>query len=88
MSCTYLLKSYAKRPQEYVTLSGKVTTHSIEEFHGLALKYRNKCTDLKHAHYCCKTNKAICIKNLGPPWKLIACYEMFVGIPTEAVELC
>ena len=45
-----------KRPQEYVTPNGKVTANSIEGFYGWALKYHNKHTDLKHAHYCCKTN--------------------------------
>ena len=80
-----LLEGMAKRPQEYVTPNGKVTTNSIEGFHGLALKYRNKRTDLKHAHYCCKTNMAICHKNLGPLWKLIALCEMGVDIPAEAV---
>ena len=28
----------AGRPQEYVTPNGKVTTNSVEGFHGLALK--------------------------------------------------
>ena len=57
-----LLISMADRPQEYVTPNGKVTTNSIEGFHGMALKYRSKRIDLKHAHYCCKTNMAICHK--------------------------
>ena len=43
-----LLEGMADRPQEYVTPNGKVTTNSIEEFHGLALKYCSKRIDLKH----------------------------------------
>ena len=46
----------SERPQEYVTSKGKLTTNSIEGFHGLALKYRNKKVDLNTIHYCCKTN--------------------------------
>ena len=49
----------AKRPQEYVTPEGRVTTNSIEGFLGLALKYRGKRIDLHHTHYTCKTNMAI-----------------------------
>ena len=81
-----LLEGMAGRPQEYVTPNGKVTTNSVEGFHGLALKYRSKRIDLKHAHYCCKTNMVICHKNLGPLWKLITLCEMGVDIPAEAVE--
>ena len=81
-----LLEGMADRPQEYVTPNGKMTTNSIEGFHGLALKYRSKRIDLKHAHYCCKTNMAICHKNLGPLWKFITLCEMGVDIPAEAVE--
>ena len=54
----------ASRPQEYVTHDGKVTTNSLEGFHGLALKYRGKRIDLHHSHYTCKTNMAICHKVL------------------------
>ena len=35
-----LLKSMGDKPQEYITTTGKVTTNSIEGFHGLALEYR------------------------------------------------
>ena len=80
-----LMEGMAKRPQEYVTPNGKVITNSIEGFYGLPLKCGNKCTDLKHAHYCCKTNMDICHKNLGPLWKLIALHKMGVDIPAEAV---
>ena len=52
----------------------------------MVLKYRSKCIDLKHAHYYCKTNMAICHKNLGPLWKLIIFCEMGVDIPAEAIE--
>ena len=60
----HLLESMVKRPQEYVTPEGRVTTNSIEGFHGLALKYRGKRVDLNHSHYVCKTNMAICHKVL------------------------
>ena len=66
----------ADRPQEYINPNGKVTTNSIEGFHSMALKYCSKRLDLKCAHYCCKTNMAICYKNLGPLWKLIMLSEM------------
>ena len=49
----------ADKPQEYITPTGKVTTNSVEGFHGLALKYRGKRIDLGPAHYCCKTNMAV-----------------------------
>ena len=52
----------AKRPQEYVTPEGRVTTNSVEGFHGLVLKYRGKRVDLHPRHYVCKTNMAICHK--------------------------
>ena len=37
----------------------RLTTNSVEEFHGLALLYRGKHTALDHIHYVCKTNMAI-----------------------------
>ena len=52
----------AARAQEYITPEGRVTTNSVEGFHGLALKYRSKRVDLQHVHYTCKTNMAICHK--------------------------
>ena len=45
-----LLKSMADKPQEYITTTGKVTTNSIEGFHGLALKYQGKWVYLGHTH--------------------------------------
>ena len=42
----HLLESMAKRPQEYATPEGRVTTNSIEGFHDLALKYYVKRVDL------------------------------------------
>ena len=48
--------------------------------------YHSKHIDPKHAHYCCKTNMAICHKNLGPLCKLITFCEMDVDIPAESVE--
>ena len=49
-------------PQDYVSDHGMLTTNTVEGFHGLALVYRDKRTDLGHTHYVCKTNMAICHK--------------------------
>ena len=57
-----LLEQMAQHPQDYVTSRGRVTTNAVEGFHGLALMYRDKRTDLGHCHYVCKTNMAICHK--------------------------
>ncbi len=57
-----LIEDISGRPQDYVSLHGKMTTNSVEGFHGLALVYRDKRTDLLHTHYVCKTNMAICHK--------------------------
>ncbi len=64
-----LIEGMAARPQDYVSDHGRLTTNTIEGFHGLALVYRSKRTDLGHAHYTCKTNMAICHK--VTPKKLI-----------------
>lgn len=45
-----------------VTPGGRQTTNAVEGFHGLALMYRDKRTDLGHEHYTCKTNMGICHK--------------------------
>ena len=52
----------AARPQDYVSLGGRMTINSVEGFHDLALMYRDKRTDLGITHYVCKTNMAICHK--------------------------
>ena len=57
-----LLESIAKRPQDYVTLSGRMTTNTVEGFYGVALMYLGKQTDLEHRHYICKTNMSVCHK--------------------------
>ena len=57
-----LLENMAARPQGYVSLGGCMTTNTVEGFHGLALMYRDKRTDLGHTHYVCKINMAICHK--------------------------
>ena len=57
-----LIEDIATRPQDYVSLHGKRTTNTVEGFHGLALMYRDKRTDLGHIHYVCKTNMAVCHK--------------------------
>ena len=59
MAFNSLLNQMADRPQDYVTEQGRVTTNSIEGFHGVALMYRDKRTDLGHTHYICKTNMSI-----------------------------
>ena len=81
-----LLISMADKPQEYITTTGKVTTNAVEGFHGTALKYRGKRIDLLSTHYCCKTNMAVCHKNLGPIWKLMCLCEMGVDIPEDALS--
>ena len=81
-----LLQSMVAKPQDYTTPSGKVTTNVVEGFHGLALKYRGKRIDLWHMHYCCKTNMAMCYKNLGPIWKLVSLCKMGVDVPEQAVS--
>ncbi len=57
-----LLQSMAEKPQDYVSPGGRMTTNSVEGFHGLSLMYRDKRTDLEHKHYVCKSNMAICHK--------------------------
>ncbi len=52
----HLLEDMSARPQDYVSDRGRLTTNSVEGFHGLALVYRDKRTDLGHMHYTCKTN--------------------------------
>lgn len=49
----------ASRPQEYITLDGRVTNNIPEGYHGIALVYRNKQIDLGSIHYKCKTNMSI-----------------------------
>ena len=49
----------AAHPQDYVSECGRLTTNTVEGFHGLALVYRDKWTDLSHTHYVCKTNMVI-----------------------------
>ncbi len=55
-----LLDEMAAYPQDYVSERGRLTTNTVEGFHGLALIYRDKRTDLGHVHYT--WNMAICHK--------------------------
>ena len=48
--------------QDYMSGHGRLTTNTVEGFHGLALVYRDKRTDLGHTHYICKAYMAICHK--------------------------
>lgn len=57
-----LLQSMAEHPQDFISTEGRMTTNTVEGFHGLALLYWDKRTDLGHTHYVCKTNMAICHK--------------------------
>ena len=58
-----LLENMAACPQDCVSLiGGCMTTNTVEGFHGLALMYRDKKTDLGHTRYVCKTNMVICLK--------------------------
>ncbi len=59
---TSLIKEKAVHPQDCVSDHGRLTTNTVEGFHGLALMYRGKRTNLWHTHYVCKTNEAICHK--------------------------
>ena len=54
-----LLEKMATRPEEYITLDGRVTNNIPEGYHGIALMYRNKRIDLGSVHYKCKTNMSI-----------------------------
>ena len=56
------MESIAKRPQDYISNRGRTTTNTVEGYHGLALMYRDKRTDLGSYHYMCKTNMSICHK--------------------------
>ncbi len=56
-----LFEQMAAYPQDYISDHGRLTTNTVEGFHGLALLYRDKRTDLG-PHYTCKTNMAICHK--------------------------
>ena len=57
-----VLDEMSGSPQDYVSDHGMLTTNTVEGFHGLALVYRDKRTDLGHTHSVCKTNMAICHK--------------------------
>ena len=57
-----LLEEMSAVSQDYVSDHGRLTTNTVEGFHGMALVYRGKRTDLCHTHYVCKTNMAICHK--------------------------
>ncbi len=59
-----LLHSMAEKPQDYVSPGGSLTTNTVEGFHGLALMYRDKRTDLGHKHHVYKSDKGICHKVL------------------------
>ena len=89
----------AAGPQDYVPDHGCLTTNTVGGFHGLALLYRSKWTDLGHVHYA---NMVICnkasiiqklmymtyctLQNLGPIWKVFVLQHMGVDIPHAAVE--
>lgn len=62
-----VLQKMATRPEEYITLDGRITTNIPEGYHGIALAYRGKRIDLGSLHYQCKTNMSI-------PHKVITCY--------------
>ena len=85
----------ASKAQEYITSVGQMTMNSLEGFHGIALKYRQKRVDLHHNHYTCKKNqyghlpqgKGSCMY-LGPLWKLLCLWQMgIVDAPTLAVTI-
>ena len=80
-----VLIQMANRPQDYITPRGHMTTNSVEGFHGLALVYRDKCTDLGHSHYICKTNMAICHKVLTSTDRIVlSVYLIFYHLNIES----
>jgi len=68
-----LLEEMSARPQDYVSDHSRRTTNTVEGFHGLALVYRDKQTNLSHTHYTCKINMAICHKVMLPTWLIKKC---------------
>ena len=54
-----VLEKMATRPEEYITLEGRITNNIPEGYHGIALAYRGKRIDLGSVHYQCKTNMSI-----------------------------
>ena len=72
----------AQRPQDYVSHRGRTTTNTVEGFHGLALLYRSKRTDLGHTHYVCKTNMAICHKVCSHTQHCTRAYPLHITIRT------
>ena len=95
------MELFKDRPQDYVTQQGRQTTNVVEGYHGLALMYRDKKTDLGHHHYTSNTDMATCHKvsihnhnllfffffqNLGPIWKVLCCFRMGVPVPLRAVN--
>ncbi len=73
------------RPQDYVSDHGRMTTNALEGFHGLALMYQDKRTDLEHLHYTCKTNMAIChkVRNIS-----IHTLKMFIVVVKFQFKFC
>ena len=74
----------ANRPQDYVTPNGRMTTNSVEGFHGLALMYRGKQIDLEHTHYTCKMNMAVCHK----VYTCNACKMYISATPYTCIHIC
>ncbi|KAL9977773.1 hypothetical protein ACROYT_G015213 [Oculina patagonica] len=92
-SCTAQLKEFkhvpekmASRPQEYITLDGRVSNDIPEGYHGIALVYRNKRIDLGSIHYKCKTNMSIPHKNIGPIWIVLLFMVLGISMPKRAEE--
>ena len=78
-------------PQDYVSDHGRQTTNTVEGFHGMALVYRGKRTDLCHTHYVCKTNMAIChkVSRIGHQYHiLIEINFTEPGAHLESILLC
>ncbi|XP_078364317.1 uncharacterized protein LOC144648708 [Oculina patagonica] len=76
----------ASRPQEYITLDGRVSNDIPEGYHGIALVYRNKRIDLGSIHYKCKTNMSIPHKNIGPIWIVLLFMVLGISMPKRAEE--
>ncbi|CAH3162441.1 unnamed protein product [Porites lobata] len=82
----------ATRPDEYITLDGRVTNNIPEGYHEIVLMYRNKRIDLRSVHYKCKANMSIPHKminnnmNIGPIWVLLLFQLLQIPMPKKSVE--
>ena len=83
-----LLQEMAARPQDYVSLGGRMTTNTVEGFRHWCIER----TDLGHAHYTCKTNMAICHKvrcfDINSTWTALCVYTYIIRISVHYGSCC